>query len=218
MTSLKSHVTKERIALAGDACLLTAAAFGLVVGALGVAFAPQAEPAEAEAWVSLLSGVLSLAVMILGPLAAWRLHGRRLTWMAVLGAVLGGFVGSNIVGMLVMLIFAPLGWLVSQLGGSEFAGLIAMVVVVGGSFVALLLWLVTNGVRDLSPSRRVHPRLDIVRVVSAAALVVFALGVALWTANHPGGESGEAIIFAMLAGLVAVLAVAGAEVATRVHR
>jgi len=218
MLSLKSHVTKERVALAGDACLLTAAAFGLVVGALGAAFAPQAEPAEGVAWVSLLSGVLSLAVVILGPLAAWRLHGRRLTWMVVLGAVLGGFVGSNIVGMLVMVVFAPLGWLVSQLGGSDFAGLIAMVVIVGGAFVSLLVWLVTDGVRDLSPSRRVHPRLDAVRVVSAAVLVVFALGVALWTANHPGGESGEAVIFAMLAGLVAALAVAGAEIAARAHR
>lgn len=217
MPSLKSHVTKERVALAGDACLLTAAAFGLVMGALAVALAPQPEPAEGMAWVSLLSAVLSLAVVILGPLVAWRLHGRRLSWMAALGAALGAFVGSNIVGMLVMLVFAPLGWLVSQLGGSEFAGLMAMVVVVGGAFVALLVWLVTNGVRDLSPSRRVHPRMDIVRVISAAALVVFAIGVALWTADHPGGESGEAIIFAMLAGLVAALAVAGAEVATRTH-
>ncbi|NMM33391.1 MAG: hypothetical protein HHJ13_05230, partial [Phycicoccus sp.] len=53
---------------------------------------------------------------------------------------------------------------------------------------------------DLSPSRREHPRLDVVRLISVAVLVVFAIGVWIWTARHPGDESGEAILFAMMAG------------------
>jgi hypothetical protein len=162
----------------------------------------------------LLSAVLGLAVMILGPLVAWRLHGRRLTWIAVLGAVIGGFVGTNVAGMLVMLVFAPLGWLVSWAGGSEIAGLIVMVVVLGVAFVALAVWLVADGVRDLSPSRREHPRLDVLRVSSAAVLVVFAIGVALWSSGRPEDGSGEAVIFAMFAGMGAALTVTGAEVAT----
>jgi hypothetical protein len=177
-------------------------------------FVPREGPAAATTWVSVLSAVLSLAVMILGPLVAWRLHGRRLTWIALLGAVIGGCVGGNLAGLLVMLVFAPLGWLVSWAGGSELAGLIVVVVLLGAAFVALVVWLVADGVRDLSPSRREHPRLDVVRVSSAAVLVVFAIGVALWTAGHHGDGSGEAIIFAMMAGVGAAMTVTGAEVAT----
>jgi drug/metabolite transporter (DMT)-like permease len=92
MRSLKSVVTKERGALAGDACLVTAAAFGLVTDALALTFMPEGEPPEDMTWVQLFSALFSLAVVIVGPLVAWRLHGRRLTWMAVLGAVMGLFV------------------------------------------------------------------------------------------------------------------------------
>ena len=48
MTSLKSVATKERRAHAGDACLVTAAAFGLVTGALALIFMPEGEPPEAR--------------------------------------------------------------------------------------------------------------------------------------------------------------------------
>jgi predicted phage tail protein len=61
---------------------------------------------------------------------------------------------------------------------------------------------------------RIHPRLDIVRVICSGVLVVFAIGVALWTAGHPGDESGEAIIFAMVFGMGAAMIVTGAEIAT----
>jgi len=151
--------------------------------------------------------------VIVGPLVAWRLHGRRLTWMAVLGAVVGGFVLGNVVGMLAAVVLVPLVWLVTSVS-TEIAGLVAVVVVIGGAFVALLVWLVVDGVRDLSPSRREHPRLDVVRFISAAVLVVFAIGVGIWTARNPGDESGEAILFAMMAGVGAAMIVTGAEAAT----
>ncbi|NMM23183.1 MAG: hypothetical protein HHJ11_06745 [Phycicoccus sp.] len=152
--------------------------------------------------------------MIVGPLVAWRLHGRRLTWMAVLGAVAGGFVLGNVVGILAAVVLVPLVWLVTSVSGSEIAGLVAVVVVIGGAFVALLVWLVLDGVRDLSPSRRAHHRLDVVRLTSVAVLVVFAIGVWIWTARNPGDESGEAILFAIMAGLGAAMIVTGAEAAT----
>ena len=214
MTSLKSVVTKERGTLAGDACLVTAAAFGLVMGALALTSMPEGDPPEDKTWVQLFSALFSLAVVIVGPLVAWRLHGRRLTWMAVLGAVVGGFVLGNVVGMLAMLVLVPLVWLVTSVSGSEIAGLIVVVVLVGGAFVALLVWLVVDGVGDLSPSRREHPRLDVVRFISVAVLVVFAIAVGIWTARNPGGETGEAILFAMMAGVGAAMIVTGAEAAT----
>ena len=91
--------------------------------------------------------------------------------MAVLGAVVGGFVLGNVVGMLAMLVLVPLVWLVTSVS-TEIAGLVAVVVVIGGVFVAL------------------------------------------WTARNPGDESGEAILFAMMAGVGAAMIVAGAEAAT----
>ncbi|HZW45422.1 MAG TPA: hypothetical protein VFF32_13735 [Dermatophilaceae bacterium] len=173
-----------------------------------------ADPPEDKTWVQLFSALFSLAVVIVGPLVAWRLHGRRLTCMAVLGAVVGGFVLGNVVGMLAMLVLVPLVWLVTSVSGSEIAGLIVVVVLVGGAFVALLVWLVVDGVGDLSPSRREHPRLDVVRFISVAVLVVFAIAVGIWTARNPGGETGEAILFAMMAGVGAAMIVTGAEAAT----
>ena len=44
--------------------------------------------------------------------------------------------------------------------------------------------------------------------------VVFAIGVALWHARHPGDESGEAIIFAMASGGSGAMIATGAQVAT----
>jgi len=214
MSSFKSVVTKERGALAGDACLVTAAAFGLTMGVIALTFMPEGDPPEVTTWVQLFSAMFSLAVVIVGPLIAWRLHGRRLTWMAVLGAVVGGFVIGNVVGMLAAVVLVPLVLLVTSVSGSEIAGLVAVVVVFGGAFVALLVWLVVDGVRDLSPSRREHPRLDVVRLISAAVLVVFAIGVGIWTARNPGDESGEAILFAIMAGVGAAMIVTGAEAAT----
>ena len=94
------------------------------------------------------------------------------------------------------------------------AGPIAMLVVVSAAFVALVLWLVADAIRDLAPDRRAHPQIDILRLVSTAILVPLCVGVAVWTANHPGDESGEALIFALVAGIGGALAVLGAEALT----
>jgi hypothetical protein len=89
-----------------------------------------------------------------------------------------------------------------------------MLVVVSTTFVVLVIWLVAWAIQDLAHDRRVHVRIDVARLVSTAVLVVFSVGVALWIADHPGDESGEAMIFAMVAGLAGALAVFGAEVLT----
>ena len=106
------------------------------------------------------------------------------------------------------------GCLVSPFTDSEFAGPIALLVVVSGAFVALVLWLVVGAIRDLGAGRRAHVRIDVLRLASAAILATFSVGVAVWIANNPGDESGEALIFAMVAGLGGALAVLGAEALT----
>ncbi len=213
MASLKAIVTRERAALAGDACLVTAAAFGVVTGVTGLVVAPEVEPAEGMEWASALAAVLSLATAVAGPVVAWLLHGRRLTWIAVLGGVIGGGLAGGVV-MAVSLVAMLFGLVASFFTDSEFAGPLIVLGLVAAAFLALVGWLVVDAVRDLAPSRRDHTRIDVVRLVSALVLAIFAAGVAVWTANHPGDESLEALIFAMAAGVFGLLVVAGAETVT----
>jgi hypothetical protein len=84
------------------------------------------------------------------------MHGRHVTWTAVLGGVVGSLVGSQLVGGLVMLV-ALVGMLVSRVTGSELAGPITMLALVGLGFLLLIVWLEVDAIRDLAPARRVHP-------------------------------------------------------------
>lgn len=213
MESVKVLVTRERVALAGDALLITAAAFGVVTGATALVLAPDLEPAAGMEWASVVSAVLSLATAVAGPIVAWLLHGRHLTWIAVLGGVLGGALAGVLV-MAATVAAMLFGLMASLFTDSEFAGPLILLALLAAAFVALVGWLVLDAVRDLAPSRRAHPRIDVVRLVSAVVLVIFAVGVAVWTASHPGDESGEALIIAMVAGVFGLLAVAGADTLT----
>lgn len=213
MASIRAVVTRERALLAGDAVLVTAAACGAALGGAGLATAPDGG-AEPPVWVQGLSLVLSLAVVIGGPIAAWVLHGRRLTWIAVLGAVLGGMLAGVVVPGAALLASA-LGLVLTPVTGSEFAGPIALAVLLVAAFAALVVWLVADAARDLRRTPREHARLDVVRIVSAAVLLVVVAGVAIWVVSHPSdAESGDVAAFAIAAGVVGGLAVSGAEAAT----
>lgn len=213
MASMKTIVTRERVSLIGDALLMTAAAFSVIIGFSALLVAPTGTPEPEMGWATALSSILSMAVVVVMPLLVWLMHGRRLSGMAVLGGLVGAF-STGIVFMGIAALSALLGLLVSPLTDSEFAGPIAMLVIVSAALVTLVLWLVVDAIRDLAPARRAHPRIDALRLACFAILTTFAVGVAVWTANNPGEESGEAIIFAMVAGLGGALAVLGAEVLT----
>ncbi|HEX9093184.1 MAG TPA: hypothetical protein VF902_04300, partial [Coriobacteriia bacterium] len=144
---------------------------------------------------------------------AWKLHGRRVNATAIIGGVLG--VGAS--GVLVMLLIGlsyPLGWLVSPISTSEFAGPIALLVLVSAAFLAVTVWLVVDAVRDYVPAKREHQRLDVVRVVSALVLVAFGATIAVLMTRAPGGEMGEAFVFAYAAGIGGAVMVAAADAVT----
>ncbi|HWS57357.1 MAG TPA: hypothetical protein VN257_02370, partial [Actinotalea sp.] len=207
-------MTRERVALAGDGVLLTAALFGAITGATALLLLPDGQTSTGAEWLAGLSAVLSLGVAIAGPALVWLMYGRRITWVAVLGALLGGFAAGGLF-MAFTLVAGALGWLVSSVVDNELAGLIALVVIIGVAFVAVVVWLGVDAVRDLAPARREHLRIDVVRIVSAVALGVFAVGLAIWLAGHPQDEGGEAMIFAIAMGFGAACALLGAEVATQ---
>jgi len=212
MASIKAVVTRERALLAGDGVLLTAALYGVVLGGTALLMAP--DDANPAAWIQGLSLVLSLGAVIAGPIAAWVLHGRRVTWIAVLGAVIGGMLAGAVVQVVALLSWL-FGLILTPLTNAEYAGPLALAAVLVAAFVALVVWLVADSWRDLRREPREHARLDVVRLVAAAVFVIFVIGVVLYVMSHPDdSESGDVAAFAIAAGVVGGLAVSGAEVAT----
>lgn len=212
MTALSTVITRERLTLAGDALLLTAATFAAVTGLL--ALAVGAGPTDGNRWVEGLSAVFSLGSVIAGPIIAWRLHGRRITRPALLGGVLGVPGGALLTGPFLGL-FAGLGMLVSLVTGSEVAGPATVLGLAGLGLAFLTGWLVRDGVRDLARERK-HLALDRARIAAAAALLVVVAGSLLWAALTPDVESVELVAFAALGGLSGAAIVIGAEVATAI--
>ena len=177
MASAIARAKGNSATIAGDACLFTAATFCL----LAVAGGPLA--------------------LIIGPAAAWLLHGRRLDRPA---AVSGGFgLVAGVVAVGGFFVVLPLlARAVEPPGWSEFAIPVALLAVAGAVFLAVVVGLDVDGIRDLSPSRRHHVRLDIARLVSTLVVVVFAAVVTLVQLANPAGEIGEAGIFALGAAAV----------------
>jgi hypothetical protein len=213
MASGKSVVTRERVELAGDALLITSALFGLLTaGVLGIA--TMVWKTDFPVWLQLLSSLVILAAGIGGPAATWLLHGRRITVPALIGAVLGAPVAGAVV-MGFILLSWPLGWLVSPISRSEFAGPIALLVLVGILFTGAMTWLVVDAVRDFVPTRREHARLDVIRVVGFLVLVALGAATAVIALNTSNGEIVEAPVFAVVAGVSAAVSVTVADLATR---
>jgi hypothetical protein len=197
--------------LAADALLLTAATFAAVTGALALIVGPG--PTEPTRWVEGLSAVITLGSVVAGPVLAWRLHGRRVTWPAVAGGALGA-LAVGVLASPLLLVVAGLGMLVSWVTGSELAGPVTVLSLAGAGLGALAVWLLRDAVRDLAPARREHVALDRVRVVAVAALAVVVAGSVVWAVVNPGDESVELVAFAALAGVTGVAIALGAEAVT----
>ncbi len=171
---MSAEITPSRIAtasLVGDACLLTA--------------------------VTIPLGPLSL---VIGPSAAWYLHGRRLDLPAVLAGVTGiaaGLVVVGAVGALVGFVLESIG-----LNGDDFVVPLVLLAVAAVIFFAVLIVLDVDAVRDLDPARRAHARLDFVRIAVSVVLVVGTVGVTWIQATNPASGVGDAGVFALAAGAV----------------
>jgi hypothetical protein len=213
MAAIRPFFTRERMGLVGDALLMTAAAYGVIMGLAALLVTPTGTPEPGREWATALASLLLMGVVVAMPVLVWLMHGRRLSGMAVLGGLVGAFA-TGFVFMGLAALSAVLAVIVSPFTDSDFGGPIAMLVLVSAAFVGLVLWLAAGAIRDLATGRRSHVGIDILRLISLAILVAFSVGVAMWTADHPGGESGEALVIAMLAGLGGALAVLGADAMT----
>lgn len=176
-------------AIVGDACLFTA--------------------------VTVAVGPLCL---VLGPAAAWFLHGRRFDRAAVAGGAIGVAVGVLAVGgffLVLPVVFGAIG----PIGGWEHTAPVALLGVAAALFVAVLVALDVDAVRDLAPARRNHARLDVARLVSTLIIVLGAAAVSVIQATDPASEIGDAGVFALGAGVVGAIAmVVGSTVHARWER
>ena len=212
MTSDQSRSLGDQLDLVFDACVITMGLFSLVTAAeLGVTAALGG--AALPGWLEFFSSGLVLATAIGGPILAWWLHGRRFTWMALLG----GFLGALIVGALALSsqwVAIPLTWLISPVSTADSAGPIALLTVLGAVVIVVIVWQLVDAVRDIFPARRVHVVLDILRVVSVIGIVSLRFVVNTVIQSNATGEIGEALVLALIVGVAGAAMVGGAELLT----
>lgn len=166
-----------------DACLFTGAAFCLL---------------------AVIAGPLAV---IIGPAAAWLLHGRRLDRAAMLSGGIGLAIAIIVVGGLLVLA-SLVASAIGPVGGWDFAGPVALLAIVSAVFLAVVVRLDIDSIRDLFTARRQHIRLDIARLVSTLIVALFVAVVTLVQAAHPATEIGDAGVFALGAAAVGAVTMA----------
>ena len=203
--------------IAGDAFLFTTAMTGLVMTAFGLislavpgVTGPEGPTVGLGAVVAGLTNLFGLAAMVGGPVVAWKQHGRDFSSVALAGLALG-IVASGVIGGagVFALIGAAMG--IGTLSGNEFVGLGVVFGVLVIALLAIVVALDVDAVRDMARERSEHRRLDTLRLVATGVLAAFIAGVIAMVIRQPGGEFGEAIVFAIGAGAGAGIAVGVAD-------
>lgn len=213
MSSEATLGKREHGLLIGDGFLLTA---GLMSVGVTLMFGVMALPGVVEGPTLLTSAGSSLILLasgVGGVVATWLLHGRRIDVAAVVGGLIGPAAGGLLVPLAAGLSFL-LGYPAKLVSSSEFAGPVAMLVLVSIGLLVLTVWLLIDGLRDLAPAKREHSGLDIARIAATIAFVGLAAVCVFLMFAQPGPEQGEAIIWAMAGGGVGAGSIAGADLAT----
>jgi hypothetical protein len=164
--------------------------------------------------ISAATVVIAPLNLIIGPAAAWYLHGRRMDGAAVLSGLLGLVGGVVSVGALYFGLVALTGGF-AQTGNSEdFTGGLITLGVGSAALLAVLVALDIGAVRDLRASRRKHVRLDVVRLIATFVLVGGTAAVVVAQITDPASEVGDAGAFALMAGAISAVTT---YVGTKLH-
>jgi hypothetical protein len=209
---------RSRAVLAADGCLLTAGAFclgqSLGFGIDSLAGGGPVGNGSTGGWATVIGSIswfISVVGVVIGPLAAWRLHGRRVGWTTTFGALVGYALGGASVFALTLVASLPM-WAVRLVTGSEYAGAIAYLALVAAAFLVLSGWLAFDAARDLAPKRREHVWLDVVRLLATVSAVGFSAGVVAFQFRASGFDP-EAVVFVLAAGVLGGAVVATADLA-----
>jgi hypothetical protein len=143
--------------------------------------------------------------LIVGPAAAWYLHGRRMDGAVVRSGLLG-LVGGMVSVVVLYFGLVALAGGFAQTGGSEdFTGGLIMLGVASAVLLAVLVALDIGALRDLQASRRKHVRLDIVRLIVTLVLVGGTAAIVVAQTMNPASEVGDAGVFALMAGAISAV-------------
>jgi hypothetical protein len=140
---------------------------------------------------------------IVALLATWYLHGRRADRLALRAGAIGIISGLVSVGVLYGLLFG-LGQLIGPIGGSAQAGGIILFVLVAAVFLAAAVGLDLAAVKDLTGNRQ-DVRIDAVRLVATAVIVLGTVAVVLIQRANPGSEIADAGPFALMSAAVSAV-------------
>lgn len=206
MTVSQESERTKRLVLAGDGCLITAGAFAVLMGiSFGIDFGTGAEPAgggpggPVGAVISGVAWFIGIAGFGVGPLLAWLLSGRRLDRISIVAGVAGYPIGAAVVGVFSTLIMGASA-LSKALFGSQIVGPVVILAIIAVGFVALAVWLLALGTRDMRGARE-HIALDVARIFSTVAAIIFVAATLWYAFTHPGSDP-DASIFMLLAALM----------------
>lgn len=214
MTDMTASGRRDTLRLAADGCLITGGTFAVMMGAafvldwLGVA--PLSEPGGSgiDLALSLLSWLLQVGGFVVGPLLAWRLHGRPLNRSALVALFLGFPVSAMLIAPVAML--APaVDWFVGLFSSVDYAGAVTYLVAIVLVIAAAIVWVDVDALRDLARDRRESIGLDAGRLL--ATLVILAYWAVVIAKMASGEDALEAGVFLLLG------AVHGAGVVTAAH-
>jgi hypothetical protein len=152
--------------------------------------------------------------LIIGPAAAWYLHGRRIDRAVVLSGLLGLLGGAVSVGVLYFGLVALTGGFARTGDSEDFTGGLILLAVASAVLLAVLIALDVGAVRDLQASRRKHVRLDMVRLIATLVLVGGTAAITVVQVTNPASEVGDAGVFALMAGAVSAVTT---YIATKLH-
>lgn len=138
---------------------------------------------------------------VVGPAAAWLLHGRRVDRSAVISWGIGLLAGvAGVRGLFAALL--AIGAAIGPVGDSEFTGGIVLLVVASAVFLAMLVALDVDALLDLAVARRIHVRLDIARLVATLIVALAVVAVTVIQTTNPASGIGDAGPFALFAGAI----------------
>jgi hypothetical protein len=200
MASARTFKVGPRTVQAGDGGLLTAAVFALVVWLPSLL------------WESMGAGIGIAGIVgtALAPLLAWRLHVRHADGTATLGAILG-FIAGVVVLFVALALGLPFG-----LDGTNIPGVVVVgVAVLAAAYLVAIVWLDVDALRDLSPQRRTHVWLDILRLLATAVYVAFIVAVIVRATGASNVDQVQVLVVLVGPGALGAAAVMGADLMVR---
>lgn len=204
---------REWYELLGDGALISAGTMALAMGVVLLVTGVIIR-GSVPVGIEFGSGILTLAAFAAGPLIAWSVHERKVTFAAIGGAFLGAPVTAVLFAAFV-LVSTALGWVLKGLNDAAWFGPLVGLILVETAFVTLCVWLVVDAIRDRRKTPREHRRADTARPVAVAVVTVYATVVGAFALQPGAGEILEAIALMLIAAVAGGSAVGMADLVER---